>query len=94
MVESYKTKSKIATAAAFIAGLIVYLGQDQIASVIPVEYANWVPIIVLIAGYILAQSTENKRVEIAEQLQLEKIAKNETQEIEQIDPASDYEAEE
>ena len=68
MVESYKTKSQIATAAAFIAGLIVYVGKDNLATIVPPEYANWIPIIVLVAGYILAQVTENKRVEVAEQL--------------------------
>ena len=67
-IESYKYKSQIATAAAFIAGLIVYIGQDNLKTVIPAEYANWIPIIVLVAGYILAQVTENKRVNIAEQI--------------------------
>ena len=66
-IESYKYKSQIATAAAFIAGLIVYIGQDNLKTVIPAEYANWIPIIVMIAGYILAQLTENKRVAVAEQ---------------------------
>ena len=67
-IESYKYKSQIATAAAFIAGLIVYIGQDNLKTFIPAEYANWIPIIVLVAGYILAQVTENKRVNIAEQI--------------------------
>ena len=67
-IESYKYKSQIATAAAFIAGLIVYIGQDNLKTVIPAEYANWILIIVLVAGYILAQVTENKRVNIAEQI--------------------------
>lgn len=66
--ESYKYKSQIATAAAFIAGLIVYIGQDKLATIVPAEYANWIPIIVLVAGYILAQTTENKRVDVAEQI--------------------------
>ena len=68
MVESYKYKSQIATAAALIAGLIVYIGKDNLASIVPPEYANWIPIIVMIAGYVLAQVTENKRVEVAEQM--------------------------
>ena len=68
MVESYKYKSQIATAAALIAGLIVYIGKDNLATIVPPEYANWIPIIVMIAGYVLAQVTENKRVEVAEQL--------------------------
>ena len=66
--ESYKYKSQIATAAAFAAGLIVYIGKDNLATIVPVEYANWIPIIVLVAGYILAQTTENKRVDVAEQI--------------------------
>lgn len=68
MVESYKYKSQIATAAALIAGLIVYIGKDNLATIVPPEYANWIPIIVMIAGYVLAQVTENKRVEVAEQM--------------------------
>lgn len=68
MVESYKYKSQIATAAALIAGLIVYIGKDNLATIVPPEYANWIPIIVMIAGYVLAQVTENKRVKVAEQM--------------------------
>ena len=79
MVESYKYKSQIATAAALIAGLIVYIGKDNLATIIPAEYANWIPIIVMIAGYVLAQVTENKRVEVAEQRVHEKY----------IDPTAD-----
>ena len=66
--ESYKYKSQIATAAALIAGLIVYIGKDNLATIVPAQYANWIPIIVMIAGYVLAQVTENKRVEVAEQM--------------------------
>ena len=66
--ESYKYKSQIATAAALIAGLIVYIGKDNLATIVPAQYANWIPIIVMIAGYVLAQVTENKRVEVAEQI--------------------------
>ena len=84
MVETYKYKSKIATAIAFIAGIIVYIGKDGLTSIMPVEYANLVPVIVLIAGYVLAQSTENKRVEVAEQLVLENMAK-------ENDPVTEYE---
>ena len=79
MVESYKYKSQIATAAALIAGLIVYIGKDNLATIVPAQYANWIPIIVMIAGYVLAQVTENKRVEVAEQMVHEKY----------IDPTAD-----
>ena len=68
MEETYKYKSKIATAIAFIAAFIVYIGKDGLAQFIPAEYANLIPIIILIAGYILTQTTENKRVEVAEEM--------------------------
>jgi len=68
MVESYKTKSKIATAISFIAAFITYIGQDGLTQIIPVEYAHLIPLIILVAGYILTQTTENRRVAVAEQL--------------------------
>ena len=67
-MESYKNKSKIATIIAFLAGFIAYIGKDGLAQIIPEEYAAIIPVIVFIAGYILTQSTENKRVVVAEQL--------------------------
>ena len=92
MVETYKYKSKIATAIAFIAGIIVYIGKDGLATIMPTEYANLVPVIVLIAGYILAQTTENRRVDVAEQMVYEKIAK--TIPIDDVDPAGEYDSDE
>jgi len=68
MVESYKTKSKIATAISFIAAFITYIGQDGLTQIIPAEYAHLIPLIILVAGYILTQTTENRRVAVAEQL--------------------------
>ena len=68
MTETYKYKSKIATAISFIAALIAYLGKDGLTQIMPAEYAFLIPILVFCAGYVLTQSTENKRVEIAEQL--------------------------
>lgn len=68
MTESYKIKSKIWTAISFIAAFIVYIGKDGLAQFIPNEYANIIPIIVLIAGYIITQKTEDKRVNVAEKL--------------------------
>lgn len=80
MVETYKYKSKIATAISFLAALIAYLGKDGLTAIMPPEYANLIPIIVFAAGYVLTQKTENIRVKVAEQLVLENIAK------ENIDP--------
>lgn len=68
MTESYKNKSKIATAISFIAALIVSLGKDGLTQFIPAEYASIIPLLIFAAGYIVTQSTENKRVEVAEQL--------------------------
>ena len=73
MVETYKYKSKIATAISFIAAFIVYIGQDGLTQIMPKEYAYFIPIIVFIAGYIATQATENKRVSVAEQMVYEKL---------------------
>lgn len=76
MTESYKNKSKIATAISFIAAFIVYIGQDGLTQILPAQYAYLIPIIIFIAGYIATQTTENKRVEVAEQLIEEKYNAN------------------
>lgn len=76
MTESYKNKSKIATAISFIAAFIVYVGQDGLTQILPAQYAYLIPIIIFIAGYLTTQLTENKRVEIAEQLIKEKYNSN------------------
>ena len=86
MVESYKYKSKIATAISFLAALIAYIGKDGLTQIIPPEYANLIPIIIFIAGYILTQKTEDKRVDVAEQLVKENLCT-----IKDVDPASEYE---
>ena len=88
MVETYKYKSKIATAISFIAAFIAYIGKDGLTQIIPSEYANLIPIIVLIAGYIVTQSTENKRVDVAEQIISEKFAK--LVPTEDVDPTLEY----
>ena len=85
-LKSYKYKSKIATAVSFIAAAIVYIGKDELAQVMPPEWAGIASLIVLIAGYILTQTTENKRVNIAESLIAAKYNPTET-----IDPTADYE---
>ena len=88
MTETYKYKSKIATAIAFLAALIAYLGQDGLTQIMPQEYAWIIPILIFIAGYVLAQSTENKRVDVAEQMIIEKYAK--LVPTEDIDPTLEY----
>lgn len=77
MVESYKNRSKLANAIVFLAGLITYIGVDNLAKVMPREWAYLAPIIVMIAGYIIVQTTENTRVEVAEQIITEKYNRDE-----------------
>ena len=72
MTESYKFKSRLATAISFLAAFIIYVGQDGLKQFIPAEYAWLIPIIIFLAGYIATQKTEDKRVETAEQLIEEK----------------------
>lgn len=81
---TYKYKSKIATAIAFIAALIAYLGEDGLTQIMPHEYAFLIPILVFAAGYVLAQATENKRVNVAEQIVYEKMN------VGTPDPAGEY----
>ena len=66
-IPTYKYKSKIATAVSFIAAFILYIGKDEIAKILPAEYAFLAGLIVLAAGYIASQGTENTRVKVAEQ---------------------------
>lgn len=67
MVESYKFKSKLATAIGGIATVISVLGVDQLQAAFP-GYGQWIPVIVALATWYVSQTTENKRVEVAEQL--------------------------
>nr|WP_295000950.1 hypothetical protein [uncultured Methanobrevibacter sp.] len=68
MIESYKYKSKIATAISFIAMFIMYVGKDEIAKLLPPEYAFLAGIIVTLATYIATQKTEDKRAHVAQQM--------------------------
>ena len=70
-LKSYKIPSKVTNLVVFIAAFIVYIGRDGLLQILPEQLAYLAPLIVLIAGYIAAQKTEDKRVEIAEQLAVE-----------------------
>ena len=67
MVESYKIQSKLATAIGGICTIISVLGIDQLTQIFP-RYGQYIPCIVALATWYLSQTTENKRVDIAEQL--------------------------
>ena len=87
MVQSYKNRSKLANAIVFLAGLITYIGVDNLAKIMPKEWAYLAPIIVMIAGYIIVQTTENIRVEHAEELA---VINYEAENNATIDPAAEY----
>lgn len=71
-IQSYKYKSKAATAITFIATYILYLGQDGLNEVLPKELLFIVPFLVYLAGYFVTQGTEDKRVAVAEDIKDEK----------------------
>lgn len=76
MIPTYEYKSKIANIIAFLAGLITYMGRDMLAQILPKEIAYLAPFIVTFAGYILAQKTENIRVDVAQQRAVERYQQN------------------
>ena len=76
MIPTYEYKSKIANIIAFLAGLITYMGRDMLAQILPREIAYLAPFIVTFAGYILAQKTENIRVDVAQQRAVERYQQN------------------
>lgn len=67
MVESFKYKSILATAIGAVATIISILGVDQLQAMFP-TFGKYIPAIVALATWYLSQSTENTRVDIAEQL--------------------------
>ena len=67
MVETFKYKSKFATAIGAVATIISVLGVDQLQALFP-SFGHYIPAVVALATWWLSQSTENTRVEIAEQM--------------------------
>lgn len=66
-MESYKLKSKLATAIGGICTIITILGAEQLNIIFP-EYGKFIPAIIALATWYVSQTTENKRVEVAEKL--------------------------
>ena len=67
MTESYKFKSKLATAIGAVCTIISIVGVNQLQAILP-SFSEYIPIIFAFATWYISQTTENKRVEIAEQL--------------------------
>lgn len=94
MTESLKIPSKVTNLIVFIAAFIVYIGRDGLLQILPEQLAYLAPIIVLIAGYIATQKTEDKRVERAEQIAVENhIREEKTAEYDEIFQQEDVDTE-
>ena len=94
MTESFKIPSKITNLIVFIAAFIVYIGRDGLLQILPEQLAYLAPLIVLVAGYIATQKTEDKRVERAEQLAVENhIREEKTAEYDEIFQQEDVDTE-
>ncbi len=67
-MESLKNYSRAVNIIVFICSLIVYLGVDGLANIVPDEYKYIVPTVITIAGFVLVQLSEDARVSRAEEI--------------------------
>lgn len=67
-MKSLKSYSYAVNFITFICGLITFLGIDNLRTVIPENFQYLIPVVVLTAGYILVQLSENARVVRAEDI--------------------------
>ena len=88
-IQSYKYKSKAATAITFIATYILYLGQDGLNEVLPKELLFIVPFLVYLAGYFVTQTTEDKRVAVAEDIKEEEFKNRNVIDLDDIDESEE-----
>ena len=68
MLKSFKNYSRAVNVLVFVAGLVSFLGVDGLKGFVPVEYQYLIPTVVMVAGYVLVQLSEDKRVERAESI--------------------------
>lgn len=72
MTTTYKYKSRLITAIAFIIMLLAAITPDAWQSLLPNQYWVFIPTIMGIITYTAAQLSEEKRVEVAETMVIEK----------------------
>ena len=72
MTRTYKYKSRIITALAFLAMLVAAISPEAWQTLLPESYWVLIPTIIAIATYAATQLSEEKRVEVAETLVVEK----------------------
>ena len=73
MTETYKWKSRTINIISFIATILSYVTVDQLLPLLPTELKVFAPTIVAIIGYIATQLSEEKRIDVAEQLKTEEL---------------------
>lgn len=66
-MESFKLPSRISNVVVFIA-MFILANQEFLTSNTPSEYTAIVSSIIVLAGFIVTQVTEDKRVAVAEEL--------------------------
>lgn len=67
-MESLKSYSYAVNFITFLCGLITFLGVENLKTVVPEGFQYLIPVVVLTAGYVLVQLSENARVERAEDI--------------------------
>ena len=72
MTTTYKYKSRLITAIAFIIMLLAAITPDAWQSLLPNQYWVFIPTIIAALTWLAAQLSEEKRVEVAEKIVLEK----------------------
>jgi hypothetical protein len=73
MTETYKWKSRTINVISFIATILSYITVDQLLPLLPTELKVFAPTIVAIIGYIATQLSEEKRIEVAQQMKTEEL---------------------
>ena len=72
MTETYKYKSRLITAIAFIIMLLAAITPEAWQNILPGEYWVFIPTIIAALTWLAAQLSEEKRVEVAETMVIEK----------------------
>lgn len=90
MLESYKNTSRLWTLIMALLTAISMIGVEEWQTILPQKYVFLAPIIVAFLGYFVAQYTEEKRVNRAEELVHKKYSSSEAQTEEELVECNDY----
>ena len=72
MTTTYKYKSRLITAIGFLAMILAAITPDAWQSLLPNQYWVFIPTIIAALTWLAAQLSEEKRVEVAETMVIEK----------------------